>query len=164
MNRWTMRDLEKTDDLDFAVCILNERKADLNAYSPLSVKLSRAISTIQSIKAERDKYMARLVEERDKFLEAITGERSTRNMTEEEYMAHNVEQTRRALMQLIAKVEMPDGDPLSEILVNAVNSVEALQEELHAEGAEIEDPEPCEPCEPTQPECGACEFAEVDEE
>jgi len=159
-----MRDLEKTDDLDFAVCILNERKADLNAYSPLSVKLSRAISTIQSIKGERDKYMARLAEERDRFFESITGERSTRNMTEEEYMAHNVEQTRRALMQLIAKVEMPDVDQLTEILLNAVNSVEALQEELHEDGLEPESPEPCDPCEPTQPECGACEFAEVDEE
>ncbi len=150
MNRWTMRDLEKTEDLDFAVCILNERRADLNAYSPLSVKLAQAVNTIQNIKAERDRYMARLELERDTFLEAITGERSTRNMTEEEYAAHNVEQTRRALMQLIAKVERPDGDPLSDILTQAVNSVEALQEELHAE-------------EPDEPETGEEYFSDGDE-
>lgn len=138
MNRWTMRDLEKTDDLDFAVCILNERRADLNAYSPLSVKLAQAVNTIQNIKAERDRYMARLELERDTFLEAITGERSTRNMTEEEYAAHAAEMTRRTLMQLLAKFERPDGNRLSEIITQATYEIEALQEDISAEDA----PEP----------------------
>lgn len=128
--RWTMEELTKIDDLDFAVCILNERRADLNAYSPLSVKLAQSVKTVQDIKAERDKCLYRLEQEREKFCEGITGERSVKNMTEEEYKAYNVEQTRRALMQIIAKVERPDGDPLAEILLNAVNSVESLQEEI----------------------------------
>lgn len=137
--RWTMEELEKADDLEFAARILSERQEGLNPYSPLSVKLRAAAKTIETIMGERMKYMARLVEEREKFMEAITGERSTRNMTEEEYRAYNVEQTRRALMQIIAKIERPDGDPLTEILLNAVNSVESLQEEIHEEEAEAEE-------------------------
>jgi hypothetical protein len=133
-----MRDLEKTDDLDFAVCILNERRADLNAYSPLSVKLAQSVKTIQDIKAERDKYLYRLEQEREKFCEAITGERSTRNMTEEEYAAFAAEMTRRTLMQLLAKFERPDGDRLSEIIAQATYEIEALQEDISAEDA----PEP----------------------
>lgn len=39
MKRWTIEDLEKTTDLKFAACILNERREGLNPYTPLSQKL-----------------------------------------------------------------------------------------------------------------------------
>lgn len=62
MNRWTMDDLKRIDDLDFAVCILTERRNGLNAYSPLATKLAEAVRTIQDIKCERDRYIAKVVE------------------------------------------------------------------------------------------------------
>ena len=50
-------------------------------------------------------------------------------MTDREYYMHRLEMSRRALMELIAKVEHPCGDELSEILVEAVNRIEDLQNE-----------------------------------
>ena len=42
MKRWTIEDLEKTTDLKFAACILNERREGLNPYTPLSQKLEKS--------------------------------------------------------------------------------------------------------------------------
>lgn len=33
--RWTIKELEEIDDADFLLVILNERKSNLNCYSPL---------------------------------------------------------------------------------------------------------------------------------
>lgn len=60
MERWTMEELESTDDITFAISILNQRRASLNPFSPLSMKLSHSISTLESIKAEKDRFIARL--------------------------------------------------------------------------------------------------------
>lgn len=46
MKRWTIEDLEKTTDLKFAACILNERREGLNPYTPLSQKLEKAKNLI----------------------------------------------------------------------------------------------------------------------
>lgn len=60
MDRWTMEELESTDDITFAISILNQRRNGLNPYSPLSMKLSRSISTLENIKAEKDRFIARI--------------------------------------------------------------------------------------------------------
>ena len=60
MERWTMDELESTDDITFAICILNQRKNGLNPYSPLSMKLSRAVRVLEDIKAEKERFIARI--------------------------------------------------------------------------------------------------------
>lgn len=60
MERWTMEQLERTDDLDFAICILNERRNRLNPYSPLAMKLGKAVNAIGNIKAEKDAFLSRI--------------------------------------------------------------------------------------------------------
>ena len=62
MDRWTMEDLERTDDIDFAIAILNERRAKLTPYSPLGTKLTETVHTLNTIKEERDKYIAKVAE------------------------------------------------------------------------------------------------------
>ena len=42
MKRWTIKELNETTDLKFAACILNERRAPLNPYSPLAQKLGES--------------------------------------------------------------------------------------------------------------------------
>ncbi|MCD8239379.1 MAG: hypothetical protein LUC92_08605 [Clostridiales bacterium] len=54
MDRWTMRELKETDDISFAICILNERKKGLTPYSPLGVKIGEAVKTLSEIKQETD--------------------------------------------------------------------------------------------------------------
>ena len=60
MDRWTQDDLERTDNLLFAVAILNERKNRLNPYSPLSMKLSAAAKEIEGIRWEKQRFMSRI--------------------------------------------------------------------------------------------------------
>jgi hypothetical protein len=50
-----MNQLQETDDLTFAVAILNERRNKLNPYTPLAKKLSNAVNTINEIKNIRNK-------------------------------------------------------------------------------------------------------------
>lgn len=52
MERWTMKGLNSTGDIDFAISILNERKGKLNPFSPLSGKLSSAVATLEQIRDE----------------------------------------------------------------------------------------------------------------
>ena len=140
--RWTMEELEKADDLEFAARILSERQEGLNPYSPLSVKLRAAAKTIETIMGERMKYMARLVEEREKFMEAITGERSTRNMTADEYDAYCAEVTLKTLNELMAKLNLPDRNPLTAALVKASYEVIDIKEGMQAAEAEDSTQEP----------------------
>ena len=42
MKRWTIKELSETTDLKFAACILRERRAPLNPYSPLAQKLEES--------------------------------------------------------------------------------------------------------------------------
>jgi hypothetical protein len=50
MERWTIKSLEEMDNLQFAVCILNERRNKLsNIYSPLAIKLEKAAHEINAI-------------------------------------------------------------------------------------------------------------------
>nr|DAL85249.1 MAG TPA: hypothetical protein [Caudoviricetes sp.] len=52
MSRWTIEQLKKIDDLEFAVSILNERRNELtNIYSPLSEKLARAARVLEGLAA-----------------------------------------------------------------------------------------------------------------
>ncbi len=60
MDRWTMEELESTDDITFAISILNQRRSGLNPYSPLSMKLQHSVTTLERIKEETDRYIARI--------------------------------------------------------------------------------------------------------
>lgn len=60
MDRWTQEKLERTDDLSFAIAILNERKSSLNPYSPLSMKLNAATKAIEDIRDEKDRFLRRI--------------------------------------------------------------------------------------------------------
>ena len=42
MNKWTIKKLNETDDITFAMCILSERQASLNPNAPLAQKLQNA--------------------------------------------------------------------------------------------------------------------------
>ncbi len=58
MDRWTMQELKETDDITFAICILEERRRGLTMYSPLGMKLKEAARTLSRIKDETEKYRA----------------------------------------------------------------------------------------------------------
>lgn len=48
---WTIKRLNETSDIDFAVAILNERRNKLtNVYSPLSEKIGKSIQTLEKLK------------------------------------------------------------------------------------------------------------------
>ena len=56
MARWTIEELKNIDDISFAVRILNERRqTTTNVYSPLNQKISKAINTLENIRAEQIK-------------------------------------------------------------------------------------------------------------
>lgn len=61
MDRWTIEELEKIDDIEFAVAILNERRNRLNPYSPLSTKLRESANTLTMIRAEKERFLARIM-------------------------------------------------------------------------------------------------------
>ena len=138
MDRWTMHDLERTDDLAFAVSILNQRKNSLNPYSPLANKLAQSIRTIEEIKAERDRFIERvartsiqerpeasaLMQENRAFQSGIGDRNCNRQCTGPDYVCPNL---------------LPDFGCKFDL--------------------ENPEPEPCDPCQPTQPECGECEYA-----
>lgn len=48
--RWTVRELNEIKIEDFIKIILEERKSNLNYYSPLSKKLKKAIHFIKNTK------------------------------------------------------------------------------------------------------------------
>lgn len=50
MNKWTIKQLNETDDLLFAISILNERKLKLNPFSPLAEKISRTVARLNKIR------------------------------------------------------------------------------------------------------------------
>lgn len=55
MKRWTIEELKNIKDIDFAICILNERKNSLsNPYSPLMNKLCKTIATLSEVKERRN--------------------------------------------------------------------------------------------------------------
>ena len=58
MDRWTMRELKETDDITFAILILQERRRFLSPYSPLGMKLAEAAHTLSKIKEEKDRFLA----------------------------------------------------------------------------------------------------------
>ena len=60
MDRWTQDELNNTDNLLFAVSILNERRNKLNPYSPLATKLAAAAREIEEIRAETQKFLLRV--------------------------------------------------------------------------------------------------------
>lgn len=56
MDRWTKKQLQEMTDIDFAICMLNERKNKLtNPYSPLAEKINQAIATLSEI-GEKQKH------------------------------------------------------------------------------------------------------------
>ena len=60
MERWTLEELERTDDLTFAAAILNQRRRTLVRYSPLALKLQQAESTINEIVEEKERFIGRV--------------------------------------------------------------------------------------------------------
>lgn len=52
MDRWTKKQLEEISDLDFAICILTERRNKVSPYSPLGLKLDQARHTLNKIRRE----------------------------------------------------------------------------------------------------------------
>lgn len=53
MNRWTMKELEKTDNITFAMCILSERRSLLNQEAPLAKKLQSAYHTLEELRSQK---------------------------------------------------------------------------------------------------------------
>ena len=53
MSKWTMEQLNNTDNLLFAISILNERRNKLNPYSPLAEKLAATAREIEKIRGEK---------------------------------------------------------------------------------------------------------------
>lgn len=54
MDRWTKKELETIDDIDFAICILDERRRGVVPYSPLGQKLSKAAHTLSKLKEDKN--------------------------------------------------------------------------------------------------------------
>lgn len=52
MDRWTKKQLENINDLDFAICILTERRNKVSPYSPFGLKLDQARCTLNKMKNE----------------------------------------------------------------------------------------------------------------
>lgn len=52
MDRWTKKQLEEMNDLDFAICILTERRNKISPYSPLGLRLDQARHTLNKIRHE----------------------------------------------------------------------------------------------------------------
>jgi hypothetical protein len=50
MKRWTIKELAKTDDITFAMCILSERREALNQEAPLAKKLKSAYCTLRDLR------------------------------------------------------------------------------------------------------------------
>lgn len=51
MSRWTKKQLEKLDNITFAIAILNERRLlTTNSYSLLNQKINKAIAELEEIK------------------------------------------------------------------------------------------------------------------
>ena len=48
--KWTMEELNKMSEIDFAITILNERAIKVNPYTPLGQKISKTIAKLQSLK------------------------------------------------------------------------------------------------------------------
>lgn len=82
MERWTMEELENTDDISFAISILSQRRNGLNPYSPLSMKLAQTIATLENIKDEKDRYLRRIcgIEDTETETEDETNERDYSNV------------------------------------------------------------------------------------
>lgn len=55
MKRWTIEELSKIDNLEFAKIILSERKNRLAYYTPLVKKLAEAIAELDDIIESRRK-------------------------------------------------------------------------------------------------------------
>ncbi len=53
MDRWTIKQLKEMNDVQFAMAILNERRAKVNAYSPLGQKLDKARHTLSLLNPEK---------------------------------------------------------------------------------------------------------------
>ena len=53
MDRWTKKQLEEMNDLDFAICILTERRNKVSPYSLLGLKLDQARRTLNKIRNEK---------------------------------------------------------------------------------------------------------------
>lgn len=136
MDRWTMEQMQNTDDITFAIAILNERRSKLTRYSPLALKLQEAESTLHEIHDAALRFLEEASAKAEPTGGQVRGQMvipwdtdaDVSQMTEEEYQGFTREMSRRALMQIIAKVERPDGDPLTAILTRAVDELEALQE------------------------------------
>jgi len=52
MDRWTKKQLEEMNDLDFAICILTERRNKVSPYSPLGLKLDQTRHTLNTMRRE----------------------------------------------------------------------------------------------------------------
>ena len=50
LSRWTIADLENTDDLTFAMCIIDERLRKVQMGTPLEKKLRSAHSTLEELR------------------------------------------------------------------------------------------------------------------
>jgi len=55
MDRWTIKDLAKVDNLLFAASILQERRSKITPYSPLGRKLAEAIHELHNLYMEKQK-------------------------------------------------------------------------------------------------------------
>lgn len=102
MDRWTMDELERTDDLTFAICILDERRSRLNRYSPLSMKIQAAQQTLRRIKEAQDRFIQEICPLTDKEIgEAMDKAADIVNALDEdgEDLTELDEETKRTLLE-----------------------------------------------------------------
>jgi len=54
--RWTIKEMNKTSAIDFAIAVLEERRnGTSNSYSPLNLKIDETIKELEYIRNERNK-------------------------------------------------------------------------------------------------------------
>ena len=65
-DRYTKKEMEKLDDIDFAICILNDRRNKCtNFYSLLSQRLQKSVLGLRELKNQKEKII-NLIEEKMK--------------------------------------------------------------------------------------------------
>ena len=97
-DRWTQEELERTDDIDFAISVLEDRAAGLRRMSPLAQKIRETVGYLAHVKREKEKYLRRII---------TTGE--AQEMIDEQN--RKMEEARRELAEERARAEQAGKEP-----------------------------------------------------
>lgn len=91
MDRWTKSDLNSLNDLDFAICILNERRNKLtNPCSPLYTKLSNAVNQLERFKkvSNRKETLISVVISKGRYQFYVNDELIASNLKSDEVLSY----------------------------------------------------------------------------